>query len=49
MGIEVSDSKKEVEKKENKPERSSVLDGLKQSPQLNREFKARQDKCVEVR
>lgn len=49
MGIEVLDSKEKAEKKNPKPERPSVLGGLKQSPQLNREFKVKQDKCAEVR
>lgn len=49
MGIEAPNSKEEAEKKNTKSDRPSVLDDLKQSPQLNREFKVKQDKCVEVR
>lgn len=49
MGVEVPNSKEEAEKKNPKSDRPSVLGGLKQSPQLNREFKVKQDKCVEVR
>ena len=32
-----------------KPELPSVLNSLKQSLTLNREFKVKQDKCAEVR
>lgn len=49
MGIEVSNSKEGVQKENPKSERPSVLNSLKQPPQLNREFKVKQDKCVEVR
>ena len=49
MGIEVSGSQEQVQKENPKPERPSVLNSLKQSPQLNREFKVKQDKCAEVR
>ena len=49
MGIEVSGSQEQAQKEKPKPERPSVLNSLKQSPQLNREFKVKQDKCAEVR
>jgi hypothetical protein len=49
MGIEISGSQEQVQKENPKPERPSVLNSLKQSPQLNRESKVKQDKCAEVR
>lgn len=49
MGIEVSGSQEQAQKENPKPERPSVLNSLKQSPQLNRESKVKQDKCAEVR
>ena len=49
MGIGDSDSKEQSERKITKAERPSVLDNLKQSSQIGKEFKVKQDKNLEVR